>query len=616
MSFPDIPSVWPAPLRAEIDEALKSRRITAIRSVLRKVGELPEAMRGRPFNLGIVRTFTIETQLEALELALAVLPCRPHLSVGPLESLEQTLLDPQSDLLRAQPDAILALWRIDELHPRLAYEAPGMSATHREDAADALIKRIVDLCRKFTAISPTPLFISTLPMPPDLAGHPADSHDSNGLRSIVFRINHALLAIASGGNQIHIFDFAAWAERFGEAAFDRKMDFFARQPLSSAALMSFSTALARTFRPLLYPSSKVLALDLDNVLWGGVIGEEGLQGLKIGHDFPGNVYRRIQQYALNLRARGTLLVLLSKNNQEDVEEAFGSLPDMPLRLEHFAATRINWREKHANLAEMATELSLGLDSFVFVDDQQFEREQMMFNLPQVKTLSVTEDPLVILNALTGCGYFDAYRTSTEDLMRSNDYVMQHQRKELERRSGSGEEFLATLNLQATISPVNDASLGRAVQMLAKTNQFNVSTRRHGEADIRRIMAGPCNVLLVLSLRDRFSDQGIVGLGIAVTGATTDEVFIDSLLLSCRAIGRGAEAVLWAAIISRVNALGYRRLSADYLASSKNQQVADLFDKFGMQRIGEDSGRRRYVLELPANAPAPDWIDIQDMQDNE
>ena len=613
MSSPEISASWPEPVRFEVNEAFNSRRMSKIRSALRRVAELPEELRGRRFKLGIVRTFTIETQLDAISLALATLPCQPEILVGPLESLEQTLLDPESNVLRARPDAVLALWRIEELHPYLAYETSGIPPDQRAGAAEAVIARITNLCRRFIATSPVPLFICTLPMPANLAGQPADSHDPNGLRSIVLRINKALLEIASTGNQIHIFDFAAWAEHFGDAGFDRKMDFFARQPLAAAALVSFSTALTRTLRPLLYPSSKVLALDLDNVLWGGVIGEDGLQGLKIGHDFPGNVYRRIQQCASNLRARGILLVLLSKNNHEDVEDAFGNLPDMPLKLEHFSATRINWREKHENLAEVAAELNLGLDSFVFVDDQQFERKQMTFNLPQVKTLAVTEDPLVILNTLASCGYFDAYRTNAEDLARSNDYSMQRQRKELEHKLGSSQDFLATLNLQATLSPVSDASLGRVVQMLAKTNQFNVSTRRHGEADIRRMMAAPRNVLLTLSLRDRFSDQGIVGLGIAVTGSDTNEAFIDSLLLSCRAIGRGAEAVLWAAIVSRVGNLGYHRLSAEFIPSSKNQQVSDLFDRFGMHQSEYGDGRKCYTVNLPFDAPVPDWVDIQETQ---
>lgn len=611
MDLKDIPVAWPATVKVAIGEAIKSGRIGSRRDALKKISELPESLRGRHFKLGIARTFTIETQLDALELALAVLPCHPEISVGPLESLEQTLLDPESDMLREKPDAILALWRLEELHPRLAYEMPEMSLAQRSEATDELIARLVELCRKYTATAPMPLFICTLPTPPDMAGRPADIHDVFGLRAIVLRINRELLEIVSGGTQVHVFDFAGWAERFGSAAFDRKMDFFARQPVAAAALMSFSAALARTLRPLLYPPRKVLALDLDNVLWGGVIGEDGLQGLKVGHDFPGNVYRRIQQHALNLRARGTLLVLLSKNNLEDVKEVFDSRPDMPLKLSDFAAIRVNWREKHENLAEVAAELNLGLDSVAFVDDQQFEREQMAFNLPQVSTLQVTEDPLVIFNTLVNCALFDAYRTSAEDRVRSNDYAMQRQRRELEHTSGSTEAFLATLGLQASILPVTEASLGRTVQMLAKTNQFNVSTRRHGEADIRRMMAAPRNVLLTLSLRDRFSDQGIVGLGIAVTGSDANEAFIDSLLLSCRAIGRGAEAVLWAAIVSRVGNLGYHRLSAEFIPSSKNQQVADLFDKFGMQRVEGDSIHRRYMVELPAYAPAPNWIDIQD-----
>jgi len=611
MSLLEIPTAWPETVKSEVQGALNSRRLGAIRGALRTLADLPESIRGKRFKLGIIRTFTIETQLDSLGLALATLPCQPDISLGPLESLEQSLLDTDSDFRRTEPDAILALWRLDELHPKLAFEAPEMASESRGKAADELIERIAALCRKFTAASHVPLFISTIPMPTNLSHQPAGIHDHNGLRSVLLKINRALLNIAVESNQVHLFDFAAWTEQFGESSIDCKMDFFARQPISAAALPSFSTALARLFRPLLQPPSKVLALDLDNVLWGGVIGEDGLQGLKIGHDFPGNIFRRFQQTALNLRARGILLVLLSKNNHSDVEEAFRNIPDMPLKLEHFAALRVNWREKHQNLSDIATELNLGLDSFVFVDDQQFEREQMAFNLPQVKILPVTEDPLTILNALTSCAHFDSYRTSAEDLTRSSDYAMQNQRKELELASGSTAEFLTTLGLRATLSSVNDATLGRVVQMLAKTNQFNVSTRRHTDADIRKILADPRNILIALSLSDRFSDQGMIGLGIAVAGSTNEEIFIDTLLMSCRAIGRGAEEVMWSALVSYATSLGFRRLSAEYIATSKNEQVADLFDRFGMRRVDETGERRRYLIELPAIAPLPKWIEVID-----
>jgi len=389
------------------------------------------------------------------------------------------------------------------------------------------------------------------------------------------------------------------------------MDFFARQPIAARSMLSFSGAIARLVTPIARPQPKVLAIDLDNTLWGGVLGEDGLSGLKISSDYPGNIYRRIQQFVLSLKHRGVLLVLLSKNNLEDVEQAFDAIDDMPLKLEDFSLTKVNWREKHLNLSDAAKELNLGVDSFVFVDDQSFEREQMSFALPQVQVLSVGEDPLSIYAALLSSSNFESIRISSEDTTRARDYRQQSLRKELE-TSCSHEDFLKSLDLKAIIRPVAESSLQRACQMLAKTSQFNLTTRRHGEADLRRMLEMSGSVLLTLALSDRFGDQGIVGLCIAMKDKDADTAVLDSFLLSCRAIGRGAEEALWDILLKQLSLIGYRKLKATYSVSPKNSQVSDILDRWGMKRVHENSQVVEYVFELPTKTHLPSWITINEL----
>lgn len=611
----NMPLAWPNVVRASVEEAFASKRMSLVRSALRMIGTLPEEQRGKPFRLGIVRTFTLETQIEALELALSTIPSQPKVFLGPLDNIEQVLLDSESELMAQRPDAVLALWRLEELHPGLAFESSRMSAASRIEAAEALIRRIQTLCKNFAAISHAPLFISTLPMP-RRTGKLAGNHEPQGLNVVLLRINQALLALGADSSRINIFDFSGWANDFGSSAFDGKMDFFARQPLSAQALPSFCQDLSTTIRPLLRAPRKVLALDLDNVLWGGVLGEDGLSGLRIGQDFPGNIYWHIQQLALDIRSRGVLLVLTSKNNLSDVEAAFRSLPGMPIKLHDFAAIRANWQEKHKNLSDIAAELNLGLESFVFVDDQPFEREQMSFNLPQVKVLDVNEDPLSIVNALLSIRDFDAYRSSSEDLRRSEEYALQQKRRELEVDVPDKDEFLRTLCLEATVDKIREKSIARAVQMLGKTNQFNVTTRRHTESDLRQIIGESGSILLTVSLKDRFGDQGIVGLVVARKGTAVDEIEIDSFLLSCRAIGRGVENVLWTSLLKHSSAAGYRKVSAEYIATAKNSQVADLFGRFGMESSPDDLTEKHYHLSLPAICNPPSWVTVHDISKNE
>jgi len=609
MIYGELPANWPEAVKQQVAAAAGSGRIAAIRNALAAAEALPPELRGKPFRLGIVRTFTLEAQLEALKLALAVIPSAASIALGELENIEQVLLDPASPVMAARPDAVLALWRLEDLLPDLVYAPHTLTADERTQAVSGVCERITRLCEDYRREGPAPLFLATLPPPAQRADELSDLHQPHGWHDAVLRINQTIVAQAAQPGNVYAFDFAGWAAAYGPAAFDPKMDMYARQPIAAAALMSFASAIACSLRPLLVPAAKVLAVDLDNLLWGGIVGEDGIPNLKIGHDYPGNVYRRIQQALLNLKRRGVLLVLLSKNNHPDVAEAFAALPDMLLGLADFAAVRINWRPKHENLREVAQELNLGLDSCVFADDQAFEREQMAFELPAVKVLPLGEDPLQILNVLTHCTHFDTHRVSAEDLTRANDYAAQARRQEL--ASASPERFLESLQLKAVIERVGAATLPRAAQMLAKTNQFNVTTRRHGEAELRRMCADAANVLLTLALSDKFSDQGIVGLAIGVRGEGPQELRVDSFLLSCRALGRGAEEVLWASLVAKAAALGYRELRAEYLPSGKNQQVADLFDRLGMERIAGSADPTAYQLRLPAQVTSPAWVNVID-----
>lgn len=608
----NVPTEWPEQVAVMVAAARASGRIGAIRDALQAVKSLPLEQQGRPFTLGICRTFTIEAQLDALTLTLATLPCQPSVIVGDLDNIEQLLLNDKSQMLQAKPDALLVLWRLEELHPRLVFEHDGMSPQERERAASDVIDRIVRLSIAYGKAAVAPLFLSSLPERFSFNRAACDVHALHGPRRAVQRINQALQDLAAEYSHIHIFDFSGWTLDMGKSALDLKMDLYARQPIASSALMSFGVQLANTFKPLLFPAAKVLALDLDNVLWGGVIGEDGIDGIKIGHDFPGNIYRRIQLHALALKRRGVLLVLLSKNNFGDVEQAFATLPDMPLKLDDFSALRVNWVEKSENLKDVAEELNLGLGSFVFVDDQAFEREQMRFGAPQVSVLAATEDPLQVLSALESCRLFDVYRISDSDKRRSDDYVAQAQRHKLELKSDDPQQFLSTLQLKARIASVTNETIPRAIQMLMKTNQFNVTTKRHIESDVRRMLAGCENVLLTLSLRDRFGDQGIVGLAIVLGNPISKEAKIDSFLLSCRAIGRGAEQALWSVLLAHVSRKGYTTLRAEYLRTAKNTQVADLFERLGMERLeGGVEDHSDFALALPFYPEAPGWIDIID-----
>ena len=354
------------------------------------------------------------------------------------------------------------------------------------------------------------------------------------------------------------------------------------------------------------PRLKVLAIDLDNTLWGGVVGEDGVPGLKLGHEFPGNVHLRIQRELLELRNRGVLLVLLSKNNEADVREAFQSLPDMLLKWDDFAVRKINWNHKFENLREAARELSLGLDSFAFIDDSDYEREQMRQSLPEVLVLNENSDPLHTLRSLWETDAFDSLSVTEEDRSRHVDYGVRAAR-DVAAHHDDLEEFLTSLRMEATIEEIGPTNLERIVTMLGKTNQFNLTTQRHSRAEVQAMLDLPGSIPLALRLRDKFGDQGIVALVLAIPAQNQSTLVVDSFLVSCRALGRGVEDALWTAMVNRAHRQRFRKVEAEYRATPKNAIVAGLYDKFGLQRIHQNSSSTRYRLDPVELRAFPSWI---------
>jgi FkbH-like protein len=435
-------------------------------------------------------------------------------------------------------------------------------------------------------------------------------------------LNQKLAALCGTISDCVFFDVDHLAARHGRANWrDERMFLASRLPISAASFGAYSRGLVRSFSALFRAPRKVLCTDLDNTLWGGVLGEEGPEGIATGSAFPGNCFLEYQKYLKQLASRGILLAIVSKNNEADVREAFQlRAADLALSLDNFVATKISWDEKSDAIRELAKELSLGLDSFVFIDDNPVECEAIRQQLPEVAVIEApVQEPWKLVGLLSSQSFFDAAVVTDDDVNRLKEYKAQAQRAELATNAGSRDEFLASLEIVCTFLGALDAPLARSVQLLAKTNQFNLTTRRHSAAEVEEFAATPGGQAVAIRVRDRFGDAGVVGLALARHQG--DSCFVDSLLLSCRVIGRGIETALLAHIAGNAKKSGATQLIGEFIATKKNAPCADFYLDHGFVEDtpskNAQTGSVLYRLDLATSTLAsPAWLTLEGNESNE
>lgn len=341
---------------------------------------------------------------------------------------------------------------------------------------------------------------------------------------------------------------------------------------------------------------KCLALDLDNTMWGGVVGEDGWKGVKLGGSYPANLYVELQREFKKLHDRGVTLTIISKNNEADAWEVFDRRPEMWLKRSDISAYRINWNDKARNLRELAKELNIGLDAFVVMDDNPVERAWIEDALPEVDVCPAG-DPLEMLRWLSSCGRFDTLAITNEDALRAKSYAAAEERKKIESSSSSLEEYLTTLQTVVNVGALTHAQLSRVAQLTQKTNQFNLTTRRYSESDLQHRMDDPTWHIYWCGCRDRFADEGIIGVAIAVV--EEDVWRLDTFLLSCRVLGRGVERAFLQVVCDEATRGGATGLIGEFNASPKNAQTEGFYDSCGFRELEGSPAHRRWRLDLPA-----------------
>jgi len=413
---------------------------------------------------------------------------------------------------------------------------------------------------------------------------------SNNLEkhSLANKLNERLMAFREAHSWFHVVDHLSLALRHGVAALnDPRFEAIAQVFFSPAGNRQLSRQWFRSLRSLERPQKKVCVVDLDNTLWGGILGEDGLDGLQMADSGSGLAYRRFQRSLLELRRSGILLAICSKNNPAEAIDALRSHPDCLLRPTDFAHMEIGWGLKSEAIVRTAEKLSLGLDSFVFIDDSPVEREEVVRALPSVDVLDFPRDPSELVSALGDYLGFDTLRQTEEDRKRADAYVHEAQRSAIKANSKSPEEFYRSLGLQLGIFSARSEQAGRLHQLLMKTNQFNLTTRRISGDEFRALLGNRTYMVVGLRVSDRFGDSGITGLAIVDQGSH-DAWTVRDFLLSCRVLGRTVENAFLSWLITRAARGGVNNVAIQYAASGRNQ-VAHGFLKVsgGMESAAGD-----------------------------
>lgn len=418
--------------------------------------------------------------------------------------------------------------------------------------------------------------------------------DDYTVRSAIEQYNAALFEAETIHSNLKVLDYSEFTKNYPVAdLFDWKFYFISQMGINPKLTKDFQTWWNRKLESIALKRKKCIVLDLDNTLWGGVLGEDGISGINIGGDYPGKAFAFFQKSLLQLSKDGVILTVCSKNNEADVLEAWEKNPFMVLKKENFAAYRINWTDKATNIRELALELNVGLDSFVFVDDNPVERELIKQVLPMVSVPDFPAHPyeLPMFFKKIVDDYFKVYSITDEDKKKTEQYKANAARAQAQQSFTDFGAFLESLNIQIIIEAANEFNIPRIAQMTQKTNQFNLTTKRYTEADLKGFLANGWKIWCI-SVADRFGDNGITGC-IMVNNNT-----IDTFLLSCRILGKGIENAFIKKILLLLKESDVKTVEASFIPTAKNAQVSDFYDSCGFSCIAQETdGIKTYIINL-------------------
>ncbi|MEO7097578.1 MAG: HAD-IIIC family phosphatase, partial [Polyangiales bacterium] len=545
----------------------------------------------------LIADFTIDELAHRLQEDLEA----PGVSaeVAPYGQIVQALLQPPTDgsdfaVVWTRPDTAIPSFA------RLSGFEPVETATLLAEV-DAFCDLVLEGAASYRFV-----FVPTWTLPPYHRGLGLLDGRQMGETYALHAMNLRLMDRLAAAANVYVLDAQRWTESAGKAAHSPKLWYMGKVPFHGDVFVEATRDLKAALGALTGGTRKLLVLDLDDTMWGGIVGDAGWENLRLGgHDAVGESFVDFQRAVKALTRRGIVLGIVSKNEEATALEAIRSHPEMILREGDFVGWRINWRDKAQNIVDLAADLNLGLQSVVFIDDNPVERARVRDMLPEVLVPEWPEDKLLYKSALLGLRCFDTPSLSKEDAERTHLYAAEKQREKLQRTVGSIDEWLKSLDMTVKVEPLDAANLQRTAQLLNKTNQMNLSTRRLTDAELLEWAKGAGRHLLTITVTDKFGDAGLTGIvSMEVSGARATIV---DFVLSCRVMGRKVENTMVHLVVDRARALGATEVEATLLTTKKNKPCLGFFEGSGLTHAGEQ--RFTWDASKPYELPAAIRLEV-------
>lgn len=518
--------------------------------------------------------------------------------VGGYGQYNQEILNLQSDLYKFRPDITFLILDTRGVLGKI-YDSPyTVSEVERKEFIEKKLAEVTQLIKSFIEKSDSKLVITNLSIPIYSPYGIYETKATYGLKDMIIDFNTKINSTIKPLESVYLYDFDSFVRKHGENnVFDFRQFFIGDIKVSFEYIPDLVHNFIGYIKAILGLNKKCIVLDLDNTLWGGIVGEDGFESIKLGDTPEGKAFVEFQKMLLALHKRGIILAINSKNNVDDAIKVIREHPNMVLREENFSSMRINWNDKVDNMKEIANELNIGLDSMVFFDDDPVNREYMRLSLPQVLTVDLASDASEYAQDLSYMNDFDVLKITEEDTDRGKMYLEEKQRKELEKSAANLGDFLKQLDIKILIKNANEFTIPRISQLTLKTNQFNLTTKRYQEEDIRNLACRDDYWVGCAQIEDKFGNSGITG--VFIIKKEKSEWIVDTFLLSCRIMGRKIEDGILTHILQKAKQEGINTIKGTFIPTKKNKPCENFLSDFGFKREGENW---IYSLDNPIKIP--------------